>query len=122
LEGTLKRTAKARKAIGVVRFRPKPGEEAEFERLFTSMTREFAGLRRAMLVKAQDDRYFSIGEWDSFETMAAARPAMVGNLDKFRHTLLEFEKTGVTDPISGEVVHSQRYDGKVRSARDRKSG
>ena len=118
----MKRPAKAKKAIGVVRFRPKPGEEAEFERLFTTVTREFAGLRRAMLVKAQDGRYFSIGEWDSFEDMVTARPAMVGNLDKFRHTLLEFEKTGVTDPISGEVIYSRRYDGKTSPARDRKSG
>ena len=118
----MKKATKAKKAIGVVRFRPKPGREDEFEQLFTSMTREFAGLRRAMLVKSQDGRYFSIGEWDSFEDMAAARPAMVGNLDKFRHTLLEFDKTGVTDPISGEVVYRRRYDGRVQTARDQKSG
>ena len=118
----MKRAVKAKKAIGVVRFRPKPGEEAEFERLFTSVTREFAGLRRAMLVKAEDGRYFSIGEWDSFENMATARPAMAGNLDRFRHTLLEFEKSRVTDPISGEVIYSRRYDGKVPPRRDQKSG
>ena len=117
----MKKAVKPSKAFGVVRFCPRPGKDAEFEQLFKSVTREFAGLRRALLVKAQDGRYFSIGEWDSFDDMAAARPGMIGNLDKFRHTLLEFEKTGVTDPISGEVVFSRRYDGKVPPADGRKS-
>lgn len=119
----MKKPAKAKKAVVVVRFKPRPGQEEEFEKLFTKLTREFEGLRRATLVKAADGRYFSIGEWDSFDNIVAARPSMASNLDKFRHTLEDQGKDiGVTDPISGEVIYRRRYDGKVETRGERKGG
>jgi hypothetical protein len=37
--------------------------------------------------------------------IAAARPAMIANLDRFRDTLEDLGNgIGVTDPVSGEVV------------------
>jgi hypothetical protein len=37
--------------------------------------------------------------------MAAARPAMIANLDRFRDTLEDLgHGLGVTDPVSGELV------------------
>ena len=37
--------------------------------------------------------------------IAAARPAMIANLDRFRDTLEVLgPELGVTDPVSGEVV------------------
>jgi hypothetical protein len=122
LEGKLKKAAKARKAVAVVRFHPKPGQEEEFEQLYKKATREFAGLRRVRLAKAPNGGYFSIGEWDSFDDIVAARPLMAGNLSKFRHTLTELDgkQEGVTDPISGEVIFSKRYDGKIETGSKRK--
>lgn len=118
----MKKAAKAKKAVVVVRFHPKPGHEEEFEQIFKKATREFEGLRRVRLVKAPDGRYFSLGEWDSFDDIVAARPLMAGNLSKFRHTLTELDgkQEGVTDPISGEVIFGKRYDGKVETGRKRK--
>lgn len=92
-------------AYSVVRFRPKPGQHAEFESLFRSLPRNFQGLRKFSLVRAGEDIYFSVAEWDSFDHLVAARPKMVGNLDAFRHTLEELgEGRGVTDAVSGESV------------------
>jgi len=102
------------RAMSVVRFKPKPGKGDEFEKLYRSLTREFEGLRKVSLVKASDDRYFAVGEWDTFDHLVAARPSMAGNLDKFRHLLDSFsEDLGVTDPISGSVAFRKKYDGIV---------
>jgi hypothetical protein len=100
------------RAMTVVRFKPKPGQEDEFERIYRSLAREFEGLRKISLVKSADGRYFGVGEWDSFDHLVAARPAMLKNLDQFRHTLSSFsEELGVTDPISGSIAFRRKYDG-----------
>lgn len=102
------------RAMSVVRFRPKPGQEDEFVRIYTNCVREFEGLRRASFVKATNGEYFGVGEWDSFDNIVAARPAMVRNLDLFRHTLSSFsEELGVTNAISGNVTFHREYDGVV---------
>jgi hypothetical protein len=50
-----------------------------------------------------------IGEWDSFDALAKARPKMVGVLDTFRADLEDLGGVlGLTDPVSGEVVLSLR--------------
>ncbi len=41
-------------------------------------------MRRGSLVKTGERSYCLVGEWDSFESIAAARPQMVGVLDTFR--------------------------------------
>ena len=93
-------------AYGMVRFLVKQGQAEEFERRFASAPREFPGLRKFALVKTGDHRYCSVGEWDSMDSMAAARPAMIANLDGFRE-LLEDQGNGLgcTDPVSGEAVY-----------------
>lgn len=102
------------RAMTVVKFKPMPGKEEEFERIYKSLAREFEGLRKISLVKAADGRYFGVGEWDSFDQLVAARPAMVKNLDQFRHLLSSFsEELGVTDAISGSVAFRRKYDGVV---------
>ncbi|MDB5525333.1 MAG: hypothetical protein JWM58_3096 [Rhizobium sp.] len=101
-------------AYTVVRFRPKEGRHEEFQTLFCNIVREFEGLRHFALAKSASGDYFSIGEWDTFEHIVAARPKMLGNLDSFRHTLAEFgQDLGVTDAISGEAILDLTYDGKV---------
>lgn len=102
------------RAMNVVRFRPKPGKGGEFEKIYRSLAREFEGLRKISLVKAADGRYFGVGEWESFDHLVAARPAMAKNLDQFRHLLVSFsEELGVTDAISGNVAYRRKYDGIV---------
>jgi len=101
-------------AYTVVRFRPKLGQHEEFQTRFCSIVREFAGLRKLALIKTNSGDYFSVGEWETFDDIVAARPEMLSNLDSFRHTLAEFgEGLGVTDAMSGEAILDLSYDGKV---------
>ncbi|HYF09316.1 MAG TPA: antibiotic biosynthesis monooxygenase [Acetobacteraceae bacterium] len=92
-------------AFNVVRFRVKPGLETEFIEAHRRGETNFAGARRFHVVKAAGNSFFVIGEWDSMEAMAAARPMMIAVLDSFRHTLEDLGGgLGVTDPISGTAV------------------
>ena len=92
-------------AYNVVRFRVKPGREQEFLDAHRNMKRDFPGLRGGGLIKTGDRSYCLVGEWDSMAGIAAARPAMIANLDRIRDTLETLgPDLGVTDPVSGEVV------------------
>ncbi len=92
-------------AYNVVRFKVKPGREQEFVDAHRHLERDFPGLRRGGLVKTGDRAYCFIGEWDGMGNIAAARPAMIANLDRFRDTLEDLGNgLGVTDPVSGELV------------------
>ena len=51
------------------------------------------------MIKTGEQAYCIIGEWDSIDAMAAARPHMIATLDSF-HDCLD----GDTDPVSGPVV------------------
>jgi len=94
------------KAFNVVRFRPKPGQEEEFERRFKELDREFDGLIKFSLVKGENGTYFSVGEWKDFASVVGAKEQMVANLDHFRNTLIDNgEGKGGTDPVSGTVIH-----------------
>jgi hypothetical protein len=90
-------------AFNVVRTRVKPGQEAAFMAVHEQTPMDMAGLRRLSVIKTGEREFCLIGEWDSFEDLAAARPRMIGVLDTFRHTLEDLGE-GVTDPVSGEVV------------------
>lgn len=92
-------------AFNVVRFRVKPGQEQAFLDAHRRARPDFKGWRRGSIIKTGDRQYCIIGEWDSFDALAAARPAMIALLDTFRHTLEDLGGgLGVTDPASGEVV------------------
>jgi len=91
--------------FNVVRFRVKPGREKEFIDAHRKARPDFPGFRRLVLIKTGDRSYCVLGEWDSYEKMAAARPGMIAMLDTFRDTLEDLGGgMGVTDPVSGEVV------------------
>jgi hypothetical protein len=92
-------------AFNVVRFRVKPGRDSEFVAAHRKAHPDFAGFRRFLLIKTGDQTYCAIGEWDSYQSLVAARPAMIAMLDTFRDTLEDLGGgLGVTDPASGEVV------------------
>jgi hypothetical protein len=92
-------------AFNVVRMRVKPGREKDFLDLHKKLTMRPAGARKLSIVKTGERTYCVIGEWDSMASLAAARPEMVGNLDRFRDMLEDLGGgMGVTDPVSGDVV------------------
>lgn len=92
-------------AFNVVRFKIKPGQEEAFLDAHRKMQDGWAGMRHANIIEAGEGRYCIIGEWDSMEAMAAARPQMIATLDTFRHTLEDLGGgLGLTDPVSGPVV------------------
>ncbi|WP_020683314.1 antibiotic biosynthesis monooxygenase [Marinobacterium rhizophilum] len=92
-------------AFNVVRLRVKPGCEEKFIEEHRKAKADFPGLRRAALVKTGELSFCFVGEWDSMDTIAAARDDMVKILDRLRDTLEDLGgDLGVTDPVSGEVV------------------
>ncbi len=108
-------------AYNIVRFRVKAGREEEFVALNRDMGREaFAGLKKGALVKTGERTYCFVAEWDSFDSIVAARPKMVASLDGMRPLLEDLGGgLGVTDPVSGEVVFemgSQTTGSKTQAA------
>jgi hypothetical protein len=96
-------------AFNVVRFRVKAGREQQFLEAHKAMHPDFRGFRRFTLIKTGERAYCVIGEWDSQASLVAARPGMIGQLDKFRDSLEDLGGgLGVTDPVSGDVVLEHR--------------
>ena len=92
-------------AFNVVPFKIKPGMENVFLDAHRNMGAGWPGMRHANIIKTGEGRYCIIGEWESMEAMAAARPQMIATLDSFRHTLEDLgDGLGLTDPVSGSVV------------------
>jgi quinol monooxygenase YgiN len=92
-------------AFNVVRFRVKSGRDEDFLEAHRRRKLEWQGMRRVTIIKTGERSYCLIGEWDSMEAMAAARPHMIKTLDTFRDTLEDLGAgLGITDPVSGEVV------------------
>ena len=92
-------------AFNIVRFRGKPGREEAVVEAHRRADPTVKGFLRGSLVKTGDRTYCMVGEWDSFDSIVAARPQMIGQLDTFRADLEDLGSgLGVTDPVSGEVV------------------
>ena len=92
-------------AFNVVRLRVKPGREEAFIEGHRRADAGFAGFRRGALVRTGERNFCIVGEWDSFDSIVAARPQMGALLDRFRDDLEDLGGAlGVTDPVSGEVV------------------
>jgi hypothetical protein len=92
-------------AFNIVRFRVKPGRDEAFIEAHRRANASFKGFRRGSLVKTGERSYAMVGEWDSFDTLAAARPQMIAMLDTFRAELEDLGSgLGLTDPVSGNVV------------------
>ena len=96
-------------AFNIVRFRVKPGREQEFVEAHRKADPKYKGFQRGALVKTGDRTFCFVGEWNSFDNIVAARPQMTGLLDGFREMLEDQGNgLGLTDPVSGEVVHEMR--------------
>jgi hypothetical protein len=97
-------------AMNIVHMRVKPGKEEEFLALNTSILDEpMPGMRRVWIVKTGDRSYCFVGEWESMDAIVAARPAMIGQLDRMRSLLEDLGGgRGVTEPYSGTAVVEHR--------------
>jgi hypothetical protein len=93
-------------AMNVVHMRVKPGMEDEFIRLHREFRlKTMPGSQNFWLVKSGERSFIVVGEWDDLNAMVAARPAMIGNLDRLRPILEDLGGgRGVTEPWSGEVA------------------
>ncbi|MFK0690826.1 antibiotic biosynthesis monooxygenase [Mesorhizobium sp. IMUNJ 23033] len=92
-------------AYNVVRFRTKPGKEKAFIEAHEKIALNAAGFRKGALIKTGEGTFCFVGEWNDMDSLAAARPSMIGLLDTFRDTLEDLGgNLGVTDPVSGTVV------------------
>jgi hypothetical protein len=93
-------------AFNVVRMRVKPGQAGDYVEAHRKIpTGTFPGARSLTLVQTGERDFCVIGEWESMEALAAARPAMIGTLDGIREMLEDLGGgLGVTDPVSGEAV------------------
>lgn len=93
-------------AMNVVHMRVKPGKEDEFVAIHRKLDRtKMPGGRNFWVMKSGERSYVIVGEWDSMEALAAARPAMIENLDKLRPLLEDLGGgRGLTEPWSGDVV------------------
>lgn len=98
-------------AYNIVRMRVKPGSEDAFIAHHNDLLKtageelKAAGMRRFSLVKTGDRSYCVLGEWDGFDSIVKARPAMIKSLDGLRPMLEDLGgDLGVTDPVSGEAA------------------
>lgn len=86
-------------AFNSVRMTVKPGRNQDFLDAHRKVDRDWPGLRSVNIIQTGDRDFCIIGEWDSMDALAAARPHMISTLDTFREML-----DGDTDPVSGPVV------------------
>ena len=95
-------------AMNIVHMRVKPGKEDEFLAIHQSFgAQPMTGSESFDVVKTGERMYCIVGRWASIEAMVAARPAMIGNLDRLRPILEDLGGgRGVTEPWSGNIVLS----------------
>ena len=92
------------KFMNIVRCRVKPSSRDEYLNKIKERPK-FDGQISAKYVETKTNEFFMIGEWNSEDDIAKARPKMIAFLDTLRHTLEELSSDlGVTDPHSGTVV------------------
>ncbi|KFL30531.1 hypothetical protein JP75_13625 [Devosia riboflavina] len=98
-------------AYNIVRMRVKPGSEDAFIAHHNALLKtageelKAAGMRRFSLVKTGERAYCVLGEWEGFDSIVKARPAMIKSLDGLRPMLEDLGgDLGVTDPVSGEAA------------------
>lgn len=93
-------------AMNVVHMRVKPGNEQAFVRMHEALDlAAMPGVRNFWVVRSGERSFMVVAEWDDAGALAAARPAMVANLDRLRPILEDLGGgRGVTEPWSGDVA------------------
>ena len=92
------------KFMNLVRCKVKASHRKEYLKKMDER-QKFDGMISTKVVEVKPNEFFMIGEWNSEDAIAKARPKMIEFLDSLRHTLEELSsELGVTDPHSGTVV------------------
>ena len=92
------------KFMNIVRVKVKPSHREEYLRKIDDKPK-FEGMISAKYVETKPNEFFMIGEWNSEDDIAKARPKMIEFLDSLRHTLEELSPDlGLTDPQSGAII------------------
>ena len=92
------------KFINIVRCKVKTSNRKEYLEKVDNRSK-FDGMISAKYVETNPNEFFMIGEWNSEEDIAKARPKMIEFLDSLRNTLEELSpELGVTEPHSGSIV------------------
>ena len=92
------------KFMNIVRCKVKSSSREEYLKKIDERPK-FDGQISAKYVETKPNEFFMIGEWNSEDDIAKARPKMIAFLDTLRHTWEELSSDlGVTDPHSGTVV------------------
>ncbi len=90
--------------MNIVKFHVNPEFREDFLKTFEEANLN-DGQISAKLVQIDDNKFCSMGLWDSKDSMDKAMPDMIGFLDTIRHMLDEIsEELGVTDPASGPLI------------------
>ena len=90
------------KFMNIVRCKVKLSGREEYLKKIDDMPK-FEGQISAKYVETKPNEFFMIGEWNSEDDIAKARPKMIAFLDTLRH----FRRA--TDPHSGTVVIEELY-------------
>ena len=65
-----------------------------------------SGMRQRYPARTGERAFCFVALWDSKEALVAARPEMIEHLNSVRDLLAELTpELGVTDPVSGPVIH-----------------
>ena len=92
------------KFMNIVRCKVKSSSREEYLKKIDERPK-FDGQISAKYVETKPNEFFMIGEWNSEDDIAKARPKMIEFLDSLRDTLEELSSDlGVTDPASGSVI------------------
>jgi len=86
-----------------VRFLVKDGEVDAF--MNEAKEIKNVGENQGLFAKTGDRTFVTLTIFESEEALIAARPKMIGNLDRLRKYLEEISpELGVTDPVSGPII------------------
>ena len=92
------------KFMNLVRCKVKPSCREEYLKKCDERPK-FDGMISAKYVEIKPNEFFMIGDWNSEDDNAKARPQMTEFLNSLRDLLEELSsELGVTDPHSGAVV------------------
>ena len=92
------------KFMNIVRCKVKTSARDEYLNKVKQM-QKFEGQLSAKYIETKPNEFFMVGEWNSEDDIAKARPKMISFLDSLRHTLEELSPDlGVTEPHSGSVI------------------
>ena len=99
--------------ISVVKQKVKEGMTEEYVALVKDFSVEsIKGCRSREIVEVDEHNFIIIVEYEDISSVIDAQEALVSNLDRIRHLLVEIDDEGnVTDPASGTLIfREQRTD------------